>query len=160
MSVLQGLMAEPEMADKVDRSGANWNQIPVLERLRRQQCYQLCEAYEIPYPEGARKDEMLPIISSAQHMGRIPMEFTATATPQPIHPEALMMSVTQFRLAQAAKVTPETTVSVPENHLTVKWGGPRHKWRIMRGDVVVQHGFDTEQAAMEAMNEPVERGGT
>ena len=156
--MLQGLMAEPELADKVGPDGVNWNEIPPLERLRRQQCYQLCEAYEVSYPEGARKEEMLPIITAAQHTGKIPMEFTPTATPRPVHPEALSMSVTQFRLAKAARVTPETKVDVPENHLTVEWRGPHHKWRIERGDEVVKHGFESKEAAMEAMNGLETRG--
>jgi hypothetical protein len=35
--------------------------------------------------------------------------------------------------------------------LTVKWGGPKSKWRIMLGDDLIQKGFETKEDAEDVI---------
>jgi len=45
------------------------------------------------------------------------------------------------------KAKAKSSGTVVGDHV-VEWGGPKHKWRVKRGDVVLHHGYGTEDEAV------------
>lgn len=106
---------------------------PAIERLRRTEAYRLADAYNIPYKPGCKKDEIIPLLRSAERNG--------VFNQQPEDPEMLLPP--GQRTQKKAEAKPDAYV---------KWRGPHDKFCVMVGDSVVKTGYESKEVAQAELD--------
>lgn len=101
-----------------------------LKYYRLSELERIADAYDIPRPDNATKDRLLRVLDSANSDG---IFGNPLGSIKPKYPEMLLPKGQRPPTDQQSK--------------RIKWGGPKHKWRVMQGDQIVQTGFDSREEA-------------
>lgn len=116
--------------------------LPVLSRLRRDDCIKLMKAHDIQIPVFERKGRTIPPTKEQiKHIIQTHMDM-GTFKKKPKFPEQLLSVGERVKLKQA--------------DYYIKFRGPKGgRWCIMKGEDILAKGFTTEAAAQEGMDNGV-----